>query len=297
MSNLVQSKTSVPSKVMKVHVPKKRGRVKQFLLEGAAVLLTLLIFGIPFYFVIINALKNTKEAAMLNMALPTSVHFIENAKAVFAAQDGIIFTAFFNSLIITGFSIAILILVGSMAGFVLQRKRTKVTPLLNFLVLAGLIIPPAIVPTIWVLNSLGLFKTFQGIILIQVALNLPFTILLYKGFMATVPREIEEAALIDGCGKVRLFFKIILPLLKPVTSTVVILTGVGIYNDFVNPLYFFPGAENATLQLTLYNFTSMYNTQWNLLFFNILVITIPMLILFLIFNKKIVAGMAAGAVK
>lgn len=142
MSNLVQSKTSVPSKVTKVHVPKKRGRVKQFLLEGFAVLLTSIIFGIPIYFVIINALKNTKEAAMLNMALPASVSFIENAEAVFSAQDGIIFRAFFNCLMITGFSIPILILVGSMAGFVLQRKITKVTQFFNFLVLAGLIIPP-----------------------------------------------------------------------------------------------------------------------------------------------------------
>jgi raffinose/stachyose/melibiose transport system permease protein len=275
----------------------KKKKAGRYLAEAVGVLLALIVFGIPFYFVIVNALKNTQEAAQLSMAWPSSIHFMENANAVFSAQNGIIFRAFFNSMVITVFSIAILVLIGSMAGYVLQRKTSKATPFFNFLILAGLIIPPAIVPTIWVLNMLGLFKTFPGIILIQVALNLPFTVLLYKGFMATVPREIEEAALIDGCGKLRLFFNIILPLLKPVTATVVILTGIGIYNDFVNPLYFFPGAENATLQLTLYNFTSMYNTQWNLLFFNILIITIPMVILFLIFNKKIVAGMAAGAVK
>lgn len=171
------------------------------------------------------------------------------------------------------------------------------SPFFNFLILAGLIIPPAIVPTIWVLDGIGLFKTMPGIILVEVALNLPFTILLYKGFMATLPKELDEAALIDGCGRLRLFFNIILPLLKPVSATVIVLTAVGVYNDFVNPLYFFPGAENATLQLTLYNFSSMYNTQWNLLFTNILLISIPPLILFIFFNKKIVAGMTAGAVK
>jgi raffinose/stachyose/melibiose transport system permease protein len=115
--------------------------------------------------------------------------------------------------------------------------------------------------------------------------------------MATVPREIDEAALIDGCSRFRLFFSIILPLLKPVSATVIVLTAVGIYNDFVHPLYFFPGADNATIQLTLYNFSSMYNTQWNLLFTNIVLISIPPLILFIFFNKKIVAGMTAGSVK
>ncbi|PFO06366.1 ABC transporter [Bacillus sp. AFS076308] len=271
--------------------------IRKLVLECIAVLLTLVVFGIPFYFVIINAVKNTQESSLLNMAWPSSFHIVENMKAVIEAQDGMIIRAFFNSIAITGFSIILLIVFGAMAGYVLQRKTSKATPFFNFLILAGLIIPPAIVPTIWVLNGIGLFKTMPGIILVEVALSLPFTVLLYKGFMATIPREIDEAALIDGCSRIRLFFSIILPLLKPVSATVIVLTAVGIYNDFVNPLYFYPGAENATLQLTLYNFSSMYNTQWNLLFTNIVLISLPPLILFIFFNKKIVAGMTAGSVK
>ena len=115
--------------------------------------------------------------------------------------------------------------------------------------------------------------------------------------MATIPRKLDEAALIEGCGRFQLFLRIIMPLLKPVSATVIVLTAVGVYNDFVNPLYFFPGSENATLQLTLYNFMSLYGTQWNLLFTNILLISIPPLILFIFFNKRIVAGMTSGAVK
>lgn len=276
---------------------KKRKSVRKLFSEILAIILSLVIFGVPFYFVIVNASKDTKESSLLNMDLPSSFQLIENIQAVMAAQNGMIVRAFFNSMMITGFSIAILILVGAMAGYVLQRRTSKMSPFFNFLILAGLIIPPAIVPTIWVLDGIGLFKTMPGIILVEVALNLPFTILLYKGFMATLPKELDEAALIDGCGRMRLFFSIILPLLKPVSATVIVLTAVGVYNDFVNPLYFFPGAENATLQLTLYNFSSMYNTQWNLLFTNILLISIPPLILFIFFNKKIVAGMTAGAVK
>lgn len=281
--------------------PKRRGLtgkgIRKLIVECIAVLLTLAVFGIPFYFVIINAVKNTQESSMLNMTWPSSFHLVENMKEVIAAQDGMIIRAFYNSIAITGFSIILLILLGAMAGYVLQRKTTKATPFFNFLILAGLIIPPAIVPTIWVLDGIGLFKTMPGIVFVEVALSLPFTVLLYKGFMATIPRQIDEAALIDGCGRFRLFFSIILPLLKPVSATVIVLTAVGIYNDFVNPLYFYPGAENATLQLTLYNFSSMYNTQWNLLFTNILLISVPPLILFIFFNKKIVAGMTAGSVK
>ncbi|WP_160720566.1 carbohydrate ABC transporter permease [Bacillus sp. USDA818B3_A] len=272
-------------------------KIRKLAVEFIAVLLTLIIFGIPFYFVIINAVKNTQESALLSMAWPSSFHLIENIKVVLETQDGMVVRAFFNSIAITGFSIILLIILGAMSGYVLQRKVSKATPFFNFLILAGLIIPPAIVPTIWVLNGTGLFKTMPGIVLVEVALGLPFTVLLYKGFMATIPREIDEAALIDGCSRFRLFFSIILPLLKPVSATVIVLTAVGVYNDFVNPLYFYPGAENATLQLTLYNFTSMYNTQWNLLFTNILLISIPPLILFIFFNRKIVAGMTAGSVK
>ncbi|MCM3790277.1 carbohydrate ABC transporter permease [Domibacillus indicus] len=275
----------------------KRKGIRQVFMEVVAVLVTMILFGIPLYFVFVNAAKTTPEASLLNMAWPTEFQLTENIAAVFAAENGMIVRAFMNSALITGFSIVLLILFGAMAGYVLHRKTTKLSPFYNFLLLAGLIIPPAVVPTIWVLEGIGLFKTMPGIVLVEVALNLPFTVILYRSFMATIPKQIDEAALIDGCGRLQLFFRIILPLLKPVSATVIVLTAVGIYNDFVNPLYFFPGSENATLQLTLYNFMSLYSTQWNLLFTNILIISIPPLILFIFFNKQIVAGMTSGSVK
>ncbi|MNN63583.1 L-arabinose transport system permease protein AraQ [compost metagenome] len=144
---------------------------------------------------------------------------------------------------------------------------------------------------------MGLFKTMLGIVFVEVALGFPFGVILYRNFMGGIPREIDEAAIIDGCGGFGLFFRIILPLLKPVTATTIITSSVTIFNDFVNPLYFFPGSKNVTVQLTLYNFMSQYTTQYNLLFMNILVITIPLLILFIFFNQKIVSGMTAGSVK
>ncbi|MEH7084115.1 carbohydrate ABC transporter permease [Neobacillus drentensis] len=297
MSKVVINDMETKPIVLKKNKGKTHKKIWKLIFECFAVVATLGIFGIPFYFVIINAFKDVQESSLLNMDWPSSFHIIENLQEVITARDGMILRAFYNSVMITGLSIILLIFLGGAAGYVLQRKVSKLTPFINFLILAGLIIPPAVVPTIWVLQEIGLFKTMPGIVLVEVALNLPFTIILYRGFMVTIPKSLDEAALIDGCGRFRLFFHIILPLLKPVSATVIVLTAVSVYNDFVNPLYFFPGAENATLQLTLYNFMSMYITKWNLLFTNILVISIPPLILFIIFNKKIVAGMTAGSVK
>jgi len=279
----------------KVQINKKI--LKQVIIETFAVLVSLVVFGIPFYFVVINSFKTSAEAAEMSMAWPKTFQIVENYKEVLATQNGIVIRAFFNSTIITLGSILVLIIVCSMAGFVLQRRNDKASPFINFLVLAGLMIPPAVVPTIWVLNKLALFKTFTGMILVEVALNFPFCTLLYKAFTATIPKEIDEAAIVDGCGPVRLFFQIIFPLLKSVTATVIVLTSVNVFNDFVNPLYFLPGARNATVQLTLYNFTGQYLSSWNLLFADVVLISIPPLILFILFNKKIVAGMVAGSVK
>jgi raffinose/stachyose/melibiose transport system permease protein len=167
----------------------------------------------------------------------------------------------------------------------------------EFLILAGLMIPPAVVPTIWLLQGLKLFGTLHGMVLIEVAYNLPFTIILYRAFIATIPRDLDEAAIIDGARPLDVFFRVILPLLWPVTVTNIVVQSVGIFNDFTNPLYYLPGNANATVQLTLYNFQSQFNTSYNLLFTNIALITIPPLVVFLFFNRQIVAGMTAGAVK
>lgn len=269
----------------------------KFLGETVAVVLAVIVFIIPFYYILINSFKDTRESAALNLNWPSSFHIIENYAEVFQARDYMIVRAFFNSTVITLVSIAILALIGAMAGFVLQRRKNKPLAVVNFLFMAGLMIPPAVVPTIWVLDNIGLFKTMLGLIMVEAAINIPFTIMLYMGFVASIPREIDEAAVVDGANGWWYFFRIIFPILKPVTSTVIILNAVNIFNDFVNPLYFLPGAKNATVQLTLYNFMSMYNTSYNLLFADVILITIPPFILFLLFNKRIVAGMTAGAVK
>ncbi len=271
--------------------------LRRGVVETILVIIASVVFIIPFYFILINSFKTSREASLMDLAWPTVFQIVENYTEVFQARDYMIVRAFFNSTFITIASIVLLILLGSMAAFVIQRRRNKAMMIVNLIFMAGLMIPPAIVPTIWVLNGIGLFKTMAGLIFIEVVLNIPFTIMLYLGFIASIPKEIDEAAFVDGAGSLRFFFRIIMPLLKPITATVIILNAVNIFNDFVNPLYFLPGAKNATLQLTLYNFMSTYNTSYNLLFADVILITIPPFIFFLIFNNRIVAGMTAGSVK
>jgi len=273
----------------------RKGRL--LTIEIVSVALSIILFWVPLYFVILTALKNPQEAARMNLDWPTEIRLWQNIKEVFVFRDYMLVRAFWNSTLLTVLSIVVLTVVSSMAAFVMQRRQDKASPWISFFVLAGLIIPPAVVPTIWVLNGLGLFKTMTGLVLVEVALGFPFCVMLYRGFMGTIPRDIDEAAVVDGYDGYRLFFQIIFPLLKPVTSTIIVTQAVVIFNDFVNPLYFLPGSKNVTLQLTLYNFTSQFISKWNLLFTDILLITIPPLILFIFFNKRIVAGMVAGSVK
>lgn len=262
-----------------------------------AMLASGIIFIIPFYFIIVNSVKDRREASLRSIALPNEWHFWDNLVAVIQTRNYMVVTAFINSTILTVVSVALLVVLGAMVGYVLQRRETIWNKPANFLILAGLIIPPAVVPTIWVLQEIGLFKTLHGLILIEVAYGLAFSVLLFRAFVATIPRELDEAAIMDGVGPFRLFFLIILPLLRPVVVTVIVVQSVTIFNDFTNPLYYLPGAQNATVQLTLYNFQSQFNTSFNLLFMNILIITIPPLVVFLFFNRKIVEGITAGAVK
>ena len=272
-------------------------RRKRYLAGDLAGLLVVsVVFIIPFVFIILNSLKDTREANLLKFSLPETIHF-ENYMEVFTANDGLFLKSLKNSLIITAGSVVILVCVCSMAGYVMQRRKGKVMAFVNFLVMSGLMIPVAILPTIWVMQRIHLYKTLPGMILLEVAFHTPLSIILYRGFMANIPVELEEAARIDGCSPLRLYLKIVFPLLKPVTSTIIILNAVTVFNDFMNPLYFLPGSENSTIQLTLYTFMGQFSNSYNMVFADVVLITLPMLVLFLIFNQKIVDGMVAGSVK
>jgi raffinose/stachyose/melibiose transport system permease protein len=266
-------------------------------LSAVAIVVSAVVFVVPFAFIAVTAMMDTRQSAELQFAWPRQFQVVDNFVEVVTTRDYMLIIAFINSTILTVCSVTVMVVLAAMVAFVLQRRRSRWTGVVNFLVLSGLIIPPAVVPTIWVLQGLGLFRTMLGLILVEVAFGLSFSILLFRAFISTIPRELDEAATIDGAGPVRLFFRVVFPLLRSVAITVIVVQSVVVFNDFTNPLYFLPGEQNATVQLTLYNFQSQYGTQYNLLFMNILLITIPPLIMFLFFNRRIVAGMTAGAIK
>ena len=276
---------------------RRPGDTRAVVIGGAAIVISAVFFLVPFLFIFVIASKNVTEANALEFSWPTEFVLFENLAGALAARDYLMVIAFINSVILTVVSVGVLVILSAMVAYVWQRRSGRSGQVINILVLAGLIVPPAVVPTIWVLQSLGLFKTMPGLIFIEIAYGIPFCVLLFRAFITTVPRELDEAAVVDGAGPVQVFFRVIFPVLRSVIMTVIILQVVRVYNDFEHPLYFLPGTENATVQLTLLNFQSQFTTQYHLLFATILLVTIPPLIMFIFFNRKIVEGMAAGSVK
>lgn len=271
---------------------------KKILLLGdiIGVIVTCIFFLIPFYFMFVQSLKSKAEANRLSLSWPGEIHF-ENYIEVFKHANYQLVRAFKNSGILTVFTVLGLLVTAAMAAYVIQRRHDKLMTGIQSVIMLGLMIPASILPTIHLLQRLHIYKTMFSMVMIEIALQTPFAIMLYRGYMASIPRELEEAARIDGCSKWQIFTKVIFPLLKPIQATLIILVGVTTFNDFTNPLYFLPGSENTTVQLTLYNYQGQLGNSYNLLFADIIIITIPMLILFIIFNKKIVDGMVAGSVK
>jgi len=268
-----------------------------FVVEIACIIAVLIVYAAPFYFIILNSMKDRRTAGLMNMNWPESFHFFDNYVEAFRASNYSVLRGFLNSTIITSGSIILLIVICSLAGYIIGRKSGKRMLLVNFLLLAGLMIPPSILPTIYVLKYLGIFKTLFGMILVEVSINIPFATILYRGYVSTVPKEIEEAAIIDGSGRLGMFFRVVFPILMPVTVTISIITGIAIFNDFTNPLYFLPGAKNVTVQLTLYNFTNRFSSSWNLLFADAVLITVPPVIAYIFLNKRVISGIATGAIK
>ena len=256
-----------------------------------------IVFVVPFAFIFLTAAKTRAEAALFQFTWPGQFQLIENLREVLAFGDYRMFRALWNSTLLTVGSITLIVLLSALVAFVMQRRQDRVAAIASSVMLAGLVIPPAVVPTIFLLQWLGVYKTLFGLIMVEVAYTMPFAILIFRAFMASIPSEIDEAAIMDGASPLQVFFSIILPLLKPAIVTVIVTSAVGIYNDFVGPLYFLPGNENVTAQLTLFSFMSQFSSQWNLLFADVLVITILPLIMFMFFQRQIISGMTKGAIK
>ena len=276
-------------------------RVRKFIasvwLDVVSLIIIGIVFVVPFVFILLTSAKTRQEAALFEFSWPGKFQLIENIREVMAFGDNRMFLALWNSTALTVGSVALIVLFSALVAFVMQRRGDRVASVVSSVMLAGLIIPPSVVPTIFLLQWLGLYKTLLGLIMVEVAFTMPFATLVFRAFMGSISSEIDEAAIMDGASPFQVFFSIILPLLRPAIVTVIVVSSVGIYNDFVGPLYFLPGSQNVTAQLTLYSFISQFGSQWNLLFADVVVITIPPLIMFMFFQRQIVSGMTAGAIK
>ncbi len=272
-------------------------KLRPYLVGGASLLFATVLFILPFLFIFMQSVKSRQESSRLSFSWPRSFLFFENLIEVVKARNYQLMTAYFNSIVLTVFSVAVVVVCSAMVGYVLQRGKSRFNTVFRVLIYMGMMMPPAVVPTIHVLQSIGLFRTMAGMIFIEVAYRMAFCVLMYRAFIASIPRDLDEAAIIDGAKPWQVFFRVIFPLLKPVTITIILVQSINVFNDFTNPLYYLPGSENVTVQLTIYNFQSVFSTQYNLLFMDILLVTIPPLVLFIFFNRQIVAGMTSGAVK
>jgi raffinose/stachyose/melibiose transport system permease protein len=276
-------------------------RVRKFIasvwLDFAALIIIGIVFVVPFVFILLTAAKTRPEAALFEFTWPSKWQLIENIREVIAYGNHRVLLAMWNSTLLTVGSIALIVLLSALVAFVMQRRRDRLASVVSSVMFAGLIIPPAVVPTIFLLQWIGLYKTLLGLIMVEVAFTMPFATLIFRAFMASIPSEIDEAAIMDGASPFQVFFSVVLPLLQPAIITVIVTSSVAIYNDFAGPLYFLPGAQNVTAQLTLYSFMSQFSSQWNLLFADVVIVTIPPLIMFMFFQRQIVSGMTTGAIK
>lgn len=252
-----------------------------------------LVFITPMWMVLVNALKEKKDARFFSLALP-EVPVWENFTTVI--EMGGVFRAFFNGLIVSTGSVIIVLLFSALAAFPIARSAARWSKGAYYLFLCGLVIPVAFIPTYLILDVLQLFNSYLGLILVSATYGLPMSIFLYAGFMKSVPRELDEAAILDGCSPLQLVIRVIVPLVKPITVTLFIFNFIGCWNDIQVPLYF-SNTEKWNLPLTLYNFYGTYGSSWNLIFADIVLTVLPLLVLYLFCQKYIIAGMTAGAVK
>lgn len=253
-----------------------------------------LVVLVPIAIAVINSFKDKAGAARMELSLPKVWHF-ENYTEVI--EKGNLVQGFLNSLLYAFASTGIGVLCCSMAAFVLGRRKTKTNNFLFYFILCGLFLPVNYVTLVKVLTSLHLINTKPGIILTLLGSMIPFCIFVIRNFVSSIPLEMDEAAVVDGAGPVSLFFRIVMPMMKPVLSTCFILQFMGIWSDFLTPLYLSNSSKLYPMTMAVYQFFGRSKNYWNLIFADIILTIIPVLIVYIIGQKQIIGGMTSGAVK
>ncbi|MCI8768732.1 MAG: carbohydrate ABC transporter permease [Ruminococcus sp.] len=266
-------------------------------LTEIGMIIVAVIWFIPIYYLIVTTLKNPQEATEGPLAFPRVLRMVNYAEAWVKMEYP---RAFANTFIITASAVLLIVIFGSMAGYALARTKSRLGNRVFLLFLAGLIVPfqMNIVSLYKIVKSFGLMNTLFAVILVDAAINTPQAIFLFKEFIeSTIPKELEEAAAIDGCSVVKRFFVIVLPLLKPVISTVVIIVTLNVWNEFMTPLLFLQSRENGVILQEVTRNIGQFATDWTALFPMLMLGVAPLMIFYIFMQKYIIAGVAAGAVK
>ena len=260
------------------------------------VLLFALLYLAPLYIAVVNSVKPYSEIIKAPLSLPEQITF---QNFVEAYQSSNMLELYKNSIFITVSSVTLLILLTSMAAYIIARRKGKVYQGLYVFSLAGIMIPPVVtlIPSIKTLSTLHLLYTMPGLLLFYAGTYFSTTIFLYVGFIKTIPASLDESAFMDGANPFTTFFRIIFPLVKPCTATAVIFLGMWIWNDFLNPMYILGFRGGKTITTGIYNAIGAYTSMWNLVFANVMLASLPIILLYLSMQKLFMQGLTSGAVK
>lgn len=289
----------------------RKRKIGLYVLEGFAILF-FIIYLSPLILLVINSAKTGSQIITNPLGMPENWGTLfSNINKVLTSTTVNYKSSFISSTIITVGSLFAITIFGAMCGWALTRRKSKGSNFIYFMFVAAMVIPFQIVmfPLVnWFktlsdvvtqpLFGFSLLRTYPGMILAYLGFGIPLTVFMFSGFVKGIPYEIEEAARIDGCSQFQIFIHIILPMLKPIIVTVLILNGIWIWNDFLLPLLLL-GKGNAiqTIPLAVSNFAGAYVKQWDMILTSTLLAIIPVLIFFILGQKHIIKGMVEGAVK
>ena len=249
---------------------------------------------IPLLLIVFTAFKSGSDAQTMSFALPKNWDIGNFATVI---EQGHLGVGFLNSLLYAGSGTVLTVLLAAMAAYVFSRRRNRGNKFLYMFLVMGIVLPINYVALMKVMQVLALNNTRIGIILLYTAIQLPFMVFLMYGFVARIPIELDEAAVLDGCGPFRLFFSIILPLMKPILITAMVLCFLNMWNEFILPLYFLNSTDKWPMTLAVYSFFGQFETRWNLIAADVLLTSLPVVVMYLAAQKYIVGGQTAGAVK
>jgi len=253
-----------------------------------------LIAVVPIYVLFVNALKTQPEASSMGVELPLNPQWGNFGTVI---DHGKLATAFFNSVLYSFGGTVLAVFLAALAAYVLARQRTRRHQIIYLLLIMGIAVPTNFVTLMKVMQVTHLIDTQIGMILLYAATQIPFSVFLIYAFIDSLPKELDEAAFLDGCSPFRTFRSIILPMLTPVLVTCGILSVLNIWNEFLMPLYFLNSTGSWPMTLAVYNFFGTYASDWSLVSADIVLTILPVILVYAVAQRWILSGVSAGAVK